>query len=1239
MSQPNLIQTLPLHGRRLIEASAGTGKTFTLAGLYLRLVLGVNCEARMPPDILVLTFTRAATRELRDRIRSRLVDAAQAFRDGHSPDDNLQWLINHFPEQRLPACARLLDVAAGWMDEAAIHTIHAWCQTMLRQHAFDSGSLFDQAVDAADPLLAQHAVADYWRQWWYTDHPYRHHLGQWVSGFDDFASQIHTLRRSAASLVAAGQPIKPLSPGDFLDQLRALEQGPGQAVAEVLQAWTTQDESVETCLLLALEQGFYADSRSGIPAAKATVRQLIHEIPAWQPGQPFPDGLDTLLPSHLETLCKKNKAPSHPWLDQLEAAWQAMGGYPDCTARLWQHAVNSINALLKQEKQRANAMDFDDLLSQLDEALAGPGGDALRQTLLNQFPIALVDEFQDTDPVQFRIFRRVWGDIAADDGHKGLFLIGDPKQSIYSFRGADIHAYLEARDNTDSRHTLGRNFRSTEGMVQAVNALFEAGDQHPQGAFAFARPDAPAALPFEPVDAQGRKEALLINEAPVTPLTLWYHPEDDDSQNLGLGRYREIMAEQAAETIVRLLAMAEQGKAVFRTEDKPDKPLCPADIAVLVRQRSQAELVMRALRRRGVAAVYLSDKESIFDSEQARELCLVLKGIAEPGDERSVRTALATRLFGHSPAELDALNQDEQQIEAAFDRFADLLALWRHKGVLAMIQRLLDLYQLPARMLADADQGERALTNLLHLAELLQTESQGLDGEQALIQWLNEQVQQNQRGQSDEQQLRLESDAELVRVVTCHAAKGLEYPLVMAPFVCDYREGKNDGPLSYHDGHRPVLDLEPDETAVAHHQLETLQEELRLFYVAVTRARHACWLGTAPVRSGNAKKQPPALARYPFGHLLLGLADDPNSPPSMSELLDGLIARAGALMARIDLDGHTPTSRLASQSADTLGPARHYQGHAREAWWIASYSALKQVGGEAARSAFDDAPDAADNAAEDQAREESGDQNDTAENNASQGAGWRQGQGIHGFPAGPRPGTFLHGLLEWAGRQGLAETAAEPQAFLAEIDKRCRLRGWGRWSKTVQDWMLDQLRQPMALGEQRLSLAELALGHYTPELEFWFQASRVDTVALDRLVRRATFGRADRKPLARNQLNGMMRGFIDLVFEHQGRYYVLDYKSNKLGDSAQAYTPEAMQASVLDKRYDLQFSVYTLALHRLLKSRLPDYDYDRHVGGSVYLYLRGCGAPGGGVFHYQPARELIEVLDALFTGQEASHAA
>ncbi|MFW6341358.1 MAG: PD-(D/E)XK nuclease family protein, partial [Wenzhouxiangella sp.] len=205
--------------------------------------------------------------------------------------------------------------------------------------------------------------------------------------------------------------------------------------------------------------------------------------------------------------------------------------------------------------------------------------------------------------------------------------------------------------------------------------------------------------------------------------------------------------------------------------------------------------------------------------------------------------------------------------------------------------------------------------------------------------------------------------------------------------------------------------------------------------------------------------------------------------------------------------------------------------------------------------------------------------------------------------------------------------------------RRCQRRGWGHWAGLVQRWMLDQLVLPMTLGKHTVRLAGLARGHYTPELEFWFQASRVEAVELDRMVRSQTFGGKPRAPLAARELNGMMRGFVDLVFEHGGRYYVLDYKSNHLGDRPEDYRCEAIRASVLAKRYDLQLAIYTLALHRLLQSRLADYDYQRHVGGAVYVYLRGHASPGGGVFHYCPDQALIEALDRLFAGRERDDAA
>ena len=1229
----HLIKALPLHGRRLIEASAGTGKTFTLAGLYLRLVLGIGCEPRMPPDILVLTFTRAATRELRERIRTRLIEAARAFRLGETNDEYLRYLLEQFDAQEHSARARMLDIAAGWMDEAAIHTIHAWCQTMLRQHAFDSGSLFEQDVDSPDPGLFGNAVADYWRTFWYPDHPYSSHLLEIVDSFEAFSSTATKLCRTDAPILSAGQEVTPLSPREFLEQIRERETVHGKAVTEALLEWPKLAGEPARVLENALAQGhFYADSKSkAVKEAKAALPRILETLDDWKEGTPFPQDLELLRPDRLEQVCKNNKTPRHPWLDRLQEALDEMGGYPDCSARIWLHARNSIQQKFREEKNRANRLDFEDLLVHLDEALARPGGERLRRTILEQYPVALVDEFQDTDPVQYRIFRRVWGACDAEDERFGLYLIGDPKQSIYSFRGADIHAYMAAREDTAGQYTLDRNFRSTEGMVEAVNHLFECGDDHPQGAFAFSRPGKNRGMPFDRVAANGIAETLFIDDEPARPMILQYHPEAEGRNNIGVVPYREIMAEQAAESIAELLGLAAAGRAEFRKEDGcRAEPVRPADIAVLVRKKSQAELVREALARRGVTSVYLSDRDSIFDTEQARDLGLILHAIAEPGDERRVRSALAVRLFGWAPDELDVLNHDERRLERELERFKVLLDTWRHQGVLAMVHRLLADFDIPARLLADPAQGERALTNVLHLAELLQAESQLLEGEHAIAQWLQDQIDLEDRGQHDEQVLRLESDADRVRIATIHSSKGLEYPLVFVPFACDYRQAGNDVPLVHHDGTRRVIDLAPDDNARARAVREALQEELRLFYVAVTRARHACWLGVAPVRNGGSANAPAALESFPFGHLLLGLAEDLENPGPMRDLLDRLVQGAGGCIEIRDVDSTPARTMAPAMPEQVLDEARTFGAAAREAWWIASYSALKMAHEAGPMVEPRDA-------VEDRAQEDAemlgadGDPDTGKEPTATQDA--------HGFPRGPRPGTFLHGLLEWAGLNGFAETVADPGAFNELIERRCRLRGWSRWTPVVQQWMHNQLLSEMVLADRQLRLADLGRRQYTPELEFWFQATDVHTKALDELVRARTLDGAGRPGLALATLNGMMRGFIDLVFEHEGRYYVLDYKSNHLGTDDAAYSQDNMRRVVLDKRYDMQYALYTLALHRLLKSRLPGYDYDRHVGGAVYLFLRGCDAASGGVFHQLPERGLIEQLDEIFAGERADHAA
>ncbi|SDU24904.1 exodeoxyribonuclease V subunit beta [Geopseudomonas guangdongensis] len=1208
--QRPLALRFPLRGSRLIEASAGTGKTFTISALYLRLVLGHGEGATgfgrelLPPEILVVTFTDAATRELRERIRARLVQAARVFRAEEAGDDLLQQLRGDFMPERWPACARRLDIAAQWMDEAAVSTIHGWCQRMLREHAFDSGSLFEQRLETDHGELLAEVARDYWRQQCY---PLDGAALDWVIAHwqhpDSLPGRVRPLLGEAAE--PCGTPLGRLLDAALAEQAREL--------AALKAPWPAWADELER-LLDAAVAGKCVDGRK---IQARYYQPWFARLREWAGGAAteldLGAGFARLTPDGLAEAWKKGSTPDHPALPAMAALPARLAALRGPAEAAQRHAAAWIGQRFEAEKRRRAEMGFDDMLARLDAALRGDSGARLAAVIRQQFPVALIDEFQDTDPLQYRIFDAIYR-VESDDQATGLFLIGDPKQAIYAFRGADIHTYLHARRATAGRHeNLDTNFRSSQALVAAVNRVFALAERREagQGAFLFREGD-DNPLPFLAVRAHGRAEVWQVAGETPPALNFWHLA---GAEPLSAGAYRSEMAARAASEIVRLLRLGQQGRAGFAKADA-FAALQPSDIAVLVRDRKEAEAIRSQLARRGVRSVYLSDKDSVFASQEARDLLLWLRACAEPDLDRPLRAALASRTLGLELAELEQLNQDERHWERRVMQFRGYRQRWQRQGVLPLLHRLLHDFALPQRLMARAD-GERALTNLLHLAELLQQAAAELDGEQALIRHLAELLAGAPQG-ADEQVLRLESDAALVRVVTIHKSKGLEYPLVFLPFICAFRPVDGGQPLQVHDGERRRLVLQPDQATIERAERERLGEDLRLLYVALTRARHACWLGVADLKDGRANTS--GLHRAALGYLLGGGTPLPDTAALAQWLAPLAVAGESAVLAAPEVDA---AQFVEPSSAAAELRWRVPQRKAAEHWWIASYSALRLGEVEAPPSRFEDAaPDspAAQKAADDE-RE-----------SVAVALGAREAPSLHRFPRGPNPGTFLHGLLELAGREGFAALAAEPERLREQIARRCQLRGLTAWVEPLADWLLDLVRRPLALGEGgAVALAQLA--SYQPELEFWFEARHVDVRRLDALVQEYVLPGMARPALSRDTLNGMFKGFIDLAFEHDGRYYVVDYKSNWLGEDDAAYTAEAMQRAVAAQRYDLQYVLYLLALHRQLQVRLSDYDYDRHMGGALYLFLRGSRADGQGIHHARPPRVLIEALDALFKGQ------
>ncbi|RLU09030.1 exodeoxyribonuclease V subunit beta, partial [Pseudomonas prosekii] len=1095
-----------------------------------------------------------------------------------------------------------LDIAAQWMDEAAVSTIHSWCQRMLREHAFDSGSLFTQTLETDHSDLLGEVLRDYWRLFCY---PMQDDALSWVR--TNWGGPAALLPRVRGLFASERESIQGKEPAELIAE-SLLERR--TALVDLKMPWQQwADELLAIC-----QQGVASKTVDGRKMQARYFEPWFEKIKAWAADEALEQldigtGFTRLTPDGMAEAWK-GEVPRHPGLDAMPGLKLSLDGLPTPDAAVLQHAAQWVGARFEEEKRRRAEMGFDDMLLRLDAALQADGGERLASLIREQFPVALIDEFQDTDPVQYRIFESIYR-IEENNPECGLFLIGDPKQAIYAFRGADIYTYLRARQATTGRlHTLGTNFRSSHGMVNAVNHVFERAElrETGRGAFLFREDSGENPVPFLPVQSQGRKEVLHVDGQNLAALNIWHLVAD---QPLSGVVYRQQLAAACASEITALLNGGQQGLAGFTQDGKAFRGLLPADIAILVRDGKEAQAVRGELSARGVRSVYLSDKDSVFAAQEAHDLLTWLKACAEPDAERPLRAALASITLNLSLAELEQLNQDELAWEARVMQFRRYREIWRKQGVLPMLRRLLHDFQLPQALITRSD-GERVLTNLLHLSELLQQAAAELDGEQALIRHLSEHLALS--GQAGEEQiLRLESDEQLVKVVTIHKSKGLEYPLVFLPFICSAKPVDGSRlPLHYHDAAgKAQVTLKPTAELISLADAERLAEDLRLLYVALTRAQHACWLGVTDLKRGNNNSS--VLHLSALGYLLGGgaaLAESAGLTRWLEDLQQDCPALSYSEMPEATSELYHPPRNEATLLAP-LTPKRK----ASENWWIASYSALRI--GDSMSVGSDEAPE------NPQAQKLFDDERLDPEAPREVATG---GADIHRFPRGPNPGTFLHGLLEWAGDEGFN---ASPKAVEDAVGRRCNRRGWEGWIVTLSDWLQHLLRSPLHIGGGQPPVVFEQLSQYRVEMEFWFASHTVDVLKLDELVRQHTHNGVARVAAEPVLLNGMFKGFIDLTFEHGGRYYVADYKSNWLGVDDAAYTEQAMEQSILDNRYDLQYVLYLLALHRQLKARLPDYDYDRHIGGALYLFLRGTRAASQGVYFARPPRELIERLDRL----------
>jgi exodeoxyribonuclease V beta subunit len=1291
--------TLAFNGSSLIEASAGTGKTYTISGLYLRLLLGhgeqspLSCE-----QILVVTFTNAATEELRDRIRKRINLAFKRFLGLAVNDDFIEQLYQDTSEAERPIALRRLDLALKSLDEAAIFTIHAFCQRVLSDMAFESSLLFESEFTLDDSEFLHHAVRDFWREVCYPLPPF---LAQAIS---DVFAEPDVLAQKLRPLLGASQAVLSKQPPAF----EKLQQQLNQSIRRFTLLWQSlHANTLELLQSLPLNGQRFGKAADGYPK----LSQLFDSVTNWVKfGQGLPPlkALEQLALSELK-LNKGGVTPSSaeaPLLDHIERLLELINELiPSFLVR----ARDGIRQRFTGQKQQRNLMTPDDLLLSLAMALS-QNPITLAHAIAKRFPVALIDEFQDTDPLQFTIFNQVYqqplasqlelptdttvqspnddnygNGNKANDASKGqlsLLMIGDPKQAIYAFRGADIYTYIAARQQTQAHYNLDTNYRSSTQLVNGVNQLFSQHDD----------PFISQAIPYDSVNTPSSAAHKHLSESKQNPAALRIRLlAEDDVDGLNKTTARQRLAADAASEIKRLLTEAQQGLCkVHSSQGQEGKPLIAKDIAILVRDRNEAAVMKAALSARKIGAVFLS-RDSVFNTIEAREMAILLYALATPKDERAIRAALATELVGFNAQRIHQFNQDEEQRQLVLNQFTHWHQLWQQRGVMPallnfasetrLIHRYLsqsltveatsldgnklDGHELDNQNMAndstnnnrydsnfnDADEdnaadikgsGERRLTDFRHLAELLQQKATELDGSSALINWYEQQLIGNNGG--DEQQLRLESEQNLVQIVTIHKSKGLEYPVCFVPFVSLARGNrKRPAPMMYHKNEQLIWDIDATDEGWEQLKQETLAEDLRLLYVALTRPVYVCYLYIAnqsrQLKAGISSQ----LHETGIGYLL-GITDK-KTDFSLIQARVNAIAAVPAMSVEC-LTSDIDDSVLAdnNDNNNALAPKRVTRLQSL-AWRVGSYSGLvKHLPHERVAPGADD-EDFSDELIQLQLQDEV-----ITESVLDR----------FSFERGANAGSFMHLVLE------LFDFTQADSELPPALAKAMKQYGFDEtlWQQPLTTWYQQILAAPLfipplfsaplitaslskdaslsvvdnsqAQPTSSLTLSQLGMQQKMVEMEFYLPISTLPASKLNHLLQQHGYVGG----LDFDTLKGMLKGFIDLTFEYQGQFYIADYKSNHLGNKYSDYTHSAMAKAIDSHRYNLQYILYTLALHRYLSLRLPDYNYQQHIGGCYYLFLRGMHPqhPGAGVFYDKPPQALIEQLDRLFSGQTDNRA-
>ena len=1178
-----LAQDIPLEGIHLIEASAGTGKTFNITRIYLRLLLEQKLTVK---QILVMTFTKDATEEIRGRIDEFIRLALNNWQALCQKDDFFIQISKTVSEDE---AQHLLKQALLFLDEAAIFTIHGFCKSVLTEHAFASQVSFNANMETDQQSFVLQATQDWYRQlaseneqafkqvieFWSVPESLISHFSKAIYKncelelveSDYLVENYKTLATQAVSDLTIN---KNTVFQHLVDGKNAAEQSKRTDEYQQLIAWLHNVIADHQNVSIKMPDGFIDGRRFSKSPGKTELVEIFSSV-------------------------NKVKQQAKSLLSDI-ARLQALA--------IVREGIYQIRNAVKKQKQQLNVLSFDDLITTLADKLtidndgeisSGKNKNILANTLNKQYPFALVDEFQDTDPEQFSILKALYYHRKNEGYLSGLMMIGDPKQAIYGFRGGDVFAYMSARKECDYQWLMDTNWRSSCQMINGYNRLFYGDDLETKGrdVFGYNIPYHPVKPSPKALKSENEATDSLIGKSQNKSALQVIHFENSEKKGATKQSFRTEMATWCANEIIQLLADANQ-----KIEAK--------DIALLVRDGTEAKDIKQALFNAGLPSVYLSNRTNLLHSKQTAQLLLLLKGILFLENDRYFSAALTCALFPYSPNAFYQLQQDDLAWQAMKATFSQLREEWLKKSFITMALKLMHDH-----MKITGEDSERTITNLLHLFEVIQSASQRHKQPQELLYWFEQQsLAEFPEGENE---LRLESEENLIRIITQHGSKGLEYPIVFIPFATRHKNplkfgNKNVQLIEYHDEKgKLVVSLSGSEKAKQSMADEAYAESIRLLYVAVTRAEKRCYLLSTQFESSHLS---------PLG-LCCHWQKNGNIQQSLNLLA---LERTGSIQLKIIEQAIEAETYQGKLNEHLQGNVSQFHGNIERDWWLSSFTALS-------RNIRDNGVSLPDR--------------DNESTIVKPILDDTQYQHLLRFTLskGAHTGNLLHDIFEY-----LSFTHPDWEKSIKWPLVKYGKLPVGYTTKDLQAWLAQVLSAQLA---DDFSLSAVGVDHCLKEVEFYFPLNKSSTKQLAKFVMEHRQNSPYDSPISSvinlpnfSTLKGMMHGFIDLIFEHQGKYYICDYKSNHLGDNFNDYHGNLLQQDIAKHHYDLQYLIYALALHRYLEVTLDDYQPERDFGGVYYLYLRGmtdeAEHKGCGVFYRKISEVELLQLDVIFSGESFS---